>query len=103
MTYKKEKLSKMSYKHTQIGYFIIFAILLPIAIIFIVSLSTGWIPATIIVAAFLFIFLLLFYSLSVKIENELLELSFGIGIIRKRFKLADIKSVQIVKNKWYGE
>lgn len=91
----------MPYKHTQVGYFIIFSMLFVIALIAIISFFTMWVPASIAVVGFLFIALLLFYSLKVNIENELLELSFGVGIIRKKFKLADIKSVKIVKNHWY--
>ena len=79
----------MSYKHTQIGYFIIFALLVPIVLILLISFYTMWIPATIIVAVILFVFLLLFYSLTVKIKNHMLELVFGIGIIRKKIRLDD--------------
>ena len=44
---------------------------------------------------------LLFDSLTVRVSNDLIELRFGIGIIRKQFDVGSIKRASIVKNKWY--
>lgn len=45
--------------------------------------------------------LVLFATLTVVIEEDVLEIRFGPGVIRKKFLLKDIESCQIVKNPWY--
>lgn len=46
---------------------------------------------------------LLFYDLTVEIDGTHLTFRFGIGLIRKRILLAEIKAVQPVRNSWlYG-
>jgi len=45
--------------------------------------------------------LVLFSSLTVVIREDELEARFGPGPIRKRFKLNEIESCQVVKNHWY--
>jgi hypothetical protein len=45
--------------------------------------------------------LVLFSSLTVVISKDELEAWFGPGLIRKRFKLQDIESCQIVRNPFY--
>jgi hypothetical protein len=42
--------------------------------------------------------LVLFATLTVVIEKDVLEVRFGPGVIRKKFLLKDIESCQIVKN-----
>lgn len=93
----------ISYKHTQVGYMI----LIPILIVLIVLgyIFTVLLPAfqwagylTIII---LLVALVLFASLTVIIENTLLEIRFGIGLIRKKFNLEDFELVGVVKSPWY--
>jgi hypothetical protein len=45
--------------------------------------------------------LVLFSTLTVVIWEDELEVRFGPGPIRKRFKLHDIESCRVVKNHWY--
>jgi len=94
------KMNKI-YKHTQFGYLI--TILLTIGIILILLLMKiygfNWIAF--IVLVFLILCLLLFSTLTISINNDILEISFGIGLIRKKFLLKDIESCRIVKNPWY--
>jgi hypothetical protein len=45
--------------------------------------------------------LFLFHSLTVTISQDDILLRFGIGLIRKRFAVADIQQAVIVKNRWY--
>ena len=50
----------------------------------------------------LFILLaLLFYGLKITVTDDLIQLKYGIGWIRKTIKLEDIKSVELVSNPWY--
>ena len=44
----------------------------------------------------------LFHSSTVRVSRNDIFLSFGIGLIRKRFLIHDIKSATIVRNRWYN-
>ena len=89
------------YEHTQIGYFIVVAIVAAMVAVGIILATTGinWIAIAVLVV--LALALVLFSSLTVLIwEGELL-VQFGPGVIRKRFKLSEIESCQAVKIPWY--
>ena len=90
-----------SYQHTQIGYLAI--ILLAIVLLFIASFMAvygfNWIAFVFLII--LGVCLVLFATLTVLIEEDVLEIRFGPGVIRKKFPLKDIESCQIVKNPWY--
>ena len=51
--------------------------------------------------AFLAAMWLLFGWLSVRIADDALEVTFGIGLVRKRIPLASITKVEVVRNKWW--
>ena len=89
------------YKHTQIGYLMLIA--LGGGLFFITLLMTiygfNWILFIILII--LAICLGLFVTLTVEIDEDVLEIRFGPGIIRKKFELKDIESCQVVKNPWY--
>jgi hypothetical protein len=93
----------LKYKHTQIGYTIIFTFLLALIVIS-MTFYLEKVPMGTWVAMILFIIVieLLFATLMVEIDEENIKLKFGIGIISKKFFLKDIKSYCIVKNKWYN-
>ena len=44
----------------------------------------------------------LFHSLAVRISPSDIAISFGVGLIRKRFPIGDIRSVRTVRNRWYN-
>ena len=49
------------------------------------------------------ILLLLFHHLEVKVDQNAVKISFGIGLIRKKIPLSNIKKTEAVRNKsWYG-
>ncbi len=89
------------YQHTQIGYLII--ILLATGLLFIVYFMAvhgfNWIAFS--ALALIGVCLVLFATLTVVIEEEVLRIRFGSGIIRKEFPLKDVESWQVVKNPWY--
>lgn len=77
-------------KHTQIGWTIIILFLLT-DLIFVVVCEAG----LLIIAAitgFFFIVSLLFYKLTLEVDDKFVKYSFGFGIIHGKFKLSDIKS-----------
>jgi len=89
------------YEHTQFGYFITIAIVAAMVAIGIIMANAGvnWIAATVLVV--LAVIVVLFHRLTVVISEEELVVQFGSGVIRKRFKLNEISSCQVVKIPWY--
>jgi hypothetical protein len=91
----------MDYNHTQTGYLIIVSLIL-------VALLFGFILTQIefhyALLAFMVVILLLltsFLTLNVTVNKNYLRIKFGYGIFSKRFKIKEIVSVKIVRNKWY--
>ena len=89
------------YEHTQVGYFIIVAIVAAMVAIGIILANKGsnWIAIAVLVV--LAVIVVLFNNLTVVINEEELVVQFGPGIIRKRFKLNEIESCQAVRVPWY--
>jgi hypothetical protein len=89
------------YEHTQVGYLIIAAMAAVMVLIGIVLAKAGvnWIAVGVLVV--IAVALVLFSSLTVAIREEELEVRFGPGLIRQRFKLNEIESCKVVKNSWY--
>ena len=91
----------MAYKHTQIGYLIIIALIIPSLVLFFAMTLTEFTQILPIVFITLLIALALFYSLTVEIDETRLIVKFGFGVINKKFILKDIESCHTVKNPWY--
>jgi hypothetical protein len=89
------------YEHTQVGYVIIVAIVAAMVAIAIILANTSVNRIAIAVLVILAIVLVLFPSLTVVINEEELVMQFGLGVIRKRFKLNEIESSQAVRIPWY--
>ena len=89
------------YEHTQVGYLIIVVMAAVMVLIGIILAITGinWIAIGILVV--IAVALVLFSSLTVTIWEEELEVKFGPGSIRKRFKLNEIESCQPIRVPWY--
>ena len=89
------------YEHKQVGYSIIMALAVGflINVYFLTTASFHWslLIGSVIMAACLAIF----STLKVLITEDVLEIRFGSGIIRKKFALKDLESYQIIKNPWY--
>ena len=91
----------MNYKHTQIGYLILFA-LLGVTLLFGFILTQNEFNHSIL--AFMLLILLIlasFSSLKVTVDENHLRIKFGYGIFKKRFMLREIVSARTVKNHWY--
>ncbi len=54
-----------------------------------------------VVAAIFGVCLCLFHSLTVRVSRDEIALRFGIGLIRKRFAVADVENAAAVSNRWY--
>ncbi|MCK5108742.1 MAG: hypothetical protein KAR25_03540 [Methanosarcinales archaeon] len=89
------------YQHTQIGYLLIIALaIVPLFIAYRMTVhGFSWIDFSAI--ALIGVFLVLFATLTVVIEEDVLRIRFGPGILRKNFSLEDVESCRVVKNPWY--
>lgn len=92
------------YKHSQLGTLILIAL----GVATIVSIATLFLTdhynlngVEFTVPVVFFILLSQFYSLTVEINQQTVVVKFGPGLIRKSILLADIKSCEIVRNKWW--
>ena len=99
-----------SYKHTQIGYLILFvtlAVLVLFAWLQITaraetpSYDSGTNFAITAIMALILFILASFSTLTVVIDGQFLKIRFGWGIFRKKFPLSEITSATAVKNHWY--
>ena len=89
------------YKHTQMaGWFIIGPIGIAIIVTFYFWFARGHVFSLITGLIFLAA-LILFISLSVVVDDQSIRMWFGLGLIRKRIPLSEVKSAQPVRNKWY--
>jgi hypothetical protein len=96
-----------AYSHTQAGTFsrVTFAALFVVAIVAMAFLGMRdpeaiWIFG--LMAAAMFVGLLLFHSLTVEIAHGYLRFRFGIGLIRRRFLLKDIDSAEKIRTRWWN-
>ena len=53
------------------------------------------------IAALMFIGLLLFHSMTVEVVRGYLRFRFGVGVIRRQFRVKDIDSAEQVRNRWW--
>ena len=89
------------YNHTQIGFLLL--IIYSIIILFVVSLIivTGFNPFVLGAMIILLIALGSFSALTVVVDDRMIQIRFGFGVIRKTFILKEIASFRPVRNPWY--
>jgi hypothetical protein len=89
------------YEHTQIGFVIIIALAATILFLVYLSMVMGFNPVAMAVLILLLAGLGLFGTLTVKVDEGLIEIQFGPGVVRKGFPLKDVAACRAVKNPWY--
>lgn len=96
---EKSGMEPASYRHTQIGYLIIAVIGAAAAVSYaIVGPGAGPFRA---IYLLLGLVLALFYKLSIVVEDGWLRASFGLGLIRRRVDLREVREVRVVRSPWY--
>lgn len=90
-----------SYRHSQFGTVIVVALGLFLGYLGGMSAVVGWVPVSVAVAAVMLVAGLLFFRLEVAIEEAALCLRFGIGLVRFRFPIAEIRSARAVRSAWW--
>jgi hypothetical protein len=91
----------MPYKHTQIGYFMIVCGAIAMVIALEVFFRKATVTSMLGGLAAIFLIIGLFATLTVEIRDGLLRFRFGLGLIRKKLKVAEIESCEVVRNPWY--
>ena len=89
------------YKHVQFGTLTVSLLVATIVLLALLGFIIEWHTVTIGVLLTLLVCVALFYSLTVEISNDHLEIRFGVGIIKKRFEIKDIEKAYPVRNRWY--
>ena len=89
------------YEHTQFGYLTTIALTASVILIAYILANVGINWTALAVLIILGVALILFSSLTVSIWDEILEIRFGPGLIRKKFHIRDIELSQVVRNPWY--
>lgn len=90
-----------SYKHTQIGYLLIVVFSVVFLLIGKLTIDTNFNPGTVLLLAFMILCLGTFATLTVEVDDQAINLRFGIGLLRKRFLLENIEAWRAVKNPLY--
>lgn len=100
----------MNYKHTQVGYLMIFVTVAVFGLFSWAQMMARAEPPSVnsgsnlLVTAIMVLVLLLlvsFWTLNVEITQEKIVLKFGYGFVRTSFNRSDVISAKSVKNKWY--
>jgi hypothetical protein len=89
------------YKHTQIGYLLLILYSTVILVISYINIVTGFNPFALAALIIMLIALGLFATLTVVVDEQMIKLQFGLGVIRKGFRLKDIEAYRLVENPWY--
>lgn len=89
------------YQHKQAGRAVILWILAMTPLILAVLAYAGQVVMLVPAAAIMLISILLFYALTVTIDEQAITLSFGIGLVRKKIALAEVVSCEITTCRWY--
>ena len=90
------------YRHTQIGYLLIILYGGVVVLIGYFNVLKGFNNPFALVALIVLLAILKFFSsLTVTVDDQVIKIQFGLGVLRKIFPLKDIESYAVVKNPWY--
>jgi hypothetical protein len=89
------------YKHTQIGYSLINSYTAIFLVLGVINILTEFAPLALLALIFILLTISTFATLTVTVNERMIGLRFGVGIIRKHIQLDDIVSYQAVENPWY--
>jgi len=93
----------LRYRHTQFGTVIVVSLLLSAVLFAGLRMMTGLMPLAVIGPVLMALSLALFYARTVEIDAIYLRFGFGVGLIRQRIPLAEVRAVEPVPNSWlYG-
>ena len=89
-----------AYHHTQVGRVTLGSLGIGILLTgYFGALHSNWVALS--VLGVLVACAILFASLTVRVDDDALEIRFGVGWIRRRFSLQEIESCAVVRNRWW--
>jgi hypothetical protein len=91
----------VTYRHSQFGTTTVWCLIVSMIIAGAVALSTAGHPLALVILLILLASLGLFYKLSVEVRPGEVVVAFGVGLIRKRIDLNDVRSARAVRNSWF--
>lgn len=89
------------YRQTQVGWAIIVPFVLVLAITLPLLIAGGQLVMGVVFGSVFSALLLVFGTLTITIDADAIEARFGIGLIKKRVPLADIRGFEAVTSPWY--
>jgi hypothetical protein len=89
------------YKHTQIGYLLIVVFSITTLLVGNLAIRTDFHPTAILTLVLMILGLATFATLTVEVNDQAIDLHFGIGLLRKHFSLKDVQATRAVKNPLY--
>ena len=89
------------YKHTQIGYLLLTLYSIVVLFLGYFNIMTSFHPLTFIALIIVLVILGIFSRLTVTVDDQTIQIQFGLRIIRKTFLLREIGTYRVVKNPWY--
>jgi hypothetical protein len=89
------------YRHTQIGWVMLVALILPVGLIGLLLATTQLWAALGLVLVVLLVTAALFSTLTVEVDGRQLRFRFGPGPIRKHIDLANVRHFAAVRNPWW--
>ncbi len=94
---------ELRYNHTQIGHHVMIGLGIGCLVILALILLGDQSPIAIFVLLLLLITAMLFGWLTIRLSEDRLTWSFGIGLVHKSVRIDEIERVSIVRNHWlYG-
>jgi hypothetical protein len=89
------------YKHTQIGYPLILSYLVVLAVVVTINIRSEFAIGAVIALIFIILVISTFATMTVCVDQRMITVRFGLGLVRRRFKLDALKHYQPVRNPWY--
>ena len=89
------------YRHTQIGWVTLTAMVAGLAIVGAALVSSDENLVALVVFVLLLVAMIVYSSLTVTVTDDTFQARFGPGLIRRRYSVADIESSRQVRNHWY--
>ena len=96
----------MKYTEKQIGWIVI-VLILGVLALSLISYIYQWgnnpiSSSGLLIASLIFIIVLVFFfQMKTSVDSNTIQISYGIGLIKKTIRINEIESVIIVRNKWY--
>lgn len=91
----------MRYRHTQTGWVTLTGMAAGVVIVGVALVNADENRIALAVLVLLVTAMVAYSSLTVTLTDDTLEMRFGPGLIRRRYRLADVKSSRVVRNRFY--